>query len=255
MAHSRLNAYGLLIAGFAVFSGIVQLTCRNPKTEDTPLPVRLPASVGDFVGESLRFCQNDQCLQSFEASRLDHPDICPACGGVLDSISLGEKQLLPADTIIDKRLYRDPSGDAFLVTSVLSGRERRSIHKPQVCLVAQGHTITGQRVMHVRLDSGRTLDVMRLDLRRPVGEATGGTRVHMTYAYWFVSAARETPYHAVRLLQSAWDGVVRNTRTRWAYISIGAPASVSDAGADARMEAIIRAVYPRLSLYTPATIE
>src|SRR5215470_554100 len=44
------------------------------------------------------------------------------------------KRTLPADTSFGRRLYRAPDGFTALLTVVLMGTDRTSLHKPQFCL-------------------------------------------------------------------------------------------------------------------------
>ena len=57
--------------------------------------------------------------------------------------SQAELDLLPKDTTLIKRLYRDAAAnDNAHVSLVLAGQDTRAIHKPEVCLPGQGWTIT-----------------------------------------------------------------------------------------------------------------
>ncbi|HZZ21055.1 MAG TPA: exosortase/archaeosortase family protein, partial [Opitutaceae bacterium] len=60
-------------------------------------------------------------------------------------ISAVEREVLPPDTGYSRKTYvslADPTKQVFL-SIVLSGRDRTSIHRPEVCLVGQGWTIGG----------------------------------------------------------------------------------------------------------------
>jgi hypothetical protein len=149
-------------------------------------------------------------MQSFSGTELTNRMVCPECGGRLDPVSLPEHHLLPADTTIIHRSFTAPDGTVFSVALVIGGHERRSIHKPQVCIVAQGNVINAQKLIKVPLERERNLDVMLLDVNR--------SKIY--FAYWFTDGKHETARHLTRLALTAWDGVVRNKRRRWAYISV-----------------------------------
>ena len=94
------------------------------------------------------------------------------CGSPVGSMTYAEKDLLPADTILLRKQYTKPSGKRLFVTIVLSGKERVSIHRPQICLVGQGNEIAHSEVVPVPLDGRKPLDVMSLDTSSP-SEKTG----------------------------------------------------------------------------------
>jgi hypothetical protein len=179
----------------------------------------LPDTVGSHKGHERLFCQTRSCLASFSAEAVVASNACPTCGGELDSIAFAEKGALPADTTIIRKYYTSPGKPSFFASIVLSASEQKSIHRPQQCLPAQGHSIERNRVIDVPL-AGRDepLQVMLLDLRVASGPRAGSTSA---FAYWFVGTDRETPYHLQRLFWMASDRVLRNTTHHWAYVSIG----------------------------------
>ncbi|TDU73405.1 exosortase [Prosthecobacter fusiformis] len=138
-----------------------------------------------------------------------------------------EKKLLPADTQIVKMRYRTlsspPLRDVANVTLVLSGAERRSIHRPEVCLDGQGWTLLNSRVVPVKISPGHILEVKDLLIER-VWVAPDGTRkpLRAHYVYWFVGTDVTTPHNATRVWLSSWDNIMRNVNHRWAYPSVSA---------------------------------
>lgn len=138
-----------------------------------------------------------------------------------------EKKLLPADTQIVKMRYATPrppeERDRVDVTLVLAGAERRSIHRPEVCLDGQGWTILEQRVVPVELPGGRVLEVKDLLIEREWLDDSGGRRVlRAHYVYWFVGSDVSTPNNWTRVWLSSWDNVLRHVNHRWAYPSLTA---------------------------------
>lgn len=138
-----------------------------------------------------------------------------------------EKTLLPADTHIVKMRYATPrepqERDRVDVTLVLAGAERRSIHRPEVCLDGQGWTILEQQVVPVELPSGRVLEVKDLLIEREWLDDAGGRRMlRAHYVYWFVGADVSTPHNWTRVWLSSWDNVLRHVNHRWAYPSLTA---------------------------------
>jgi hypothetical protein len=139
-------------------------------------------------------------------------------------VSPSELAMLPKDTGFAKKVYQDLAGDSLTAQIVLSGGEKRSIHRPEVCLPGQGWTIQSGEVMPVTLANGRVLEVMKLTLTRQVEIAPGERRTMKSYfLYWFVGKNTATPYHWARLAKTNWDMVVKKLQHRWAYVIVSAP--------------------------------
>lgn len=165
------------------------------------------------------------------------PDIVPEAGvimnlptlvgewwGTEEPVSPSELAMLPGDTQFAKKAYQDLRGDTLTAQVVLSGGEKRSIHRPEICLPAQGWTIRSGEVVPVTLANGRTLDVMKLTLTRQFEIAPGERRTLKSYfLYWFVGKDTTTPYHWVRLAKTNWDMVTKKLQHRWAYVIVSAP--------------------------------
>jgi hypothetical protein len=242
MAAARCKA-GLIVLGLlAAASGFLQLTAPPALEEAAAAWLVLPDTVNDCAGSAVRFCQNEACGRRVVGGSAD--ERCAACGGPLGDLAPAETKLLPAGTRILRRLYAPPGGLPFTVTVVFGDRERRSIHRPQVCLVGQGYAITDERVLGVPLPGRAPLPVTLLNVtrRRPADDA-GAASEQTATAYWFVnSKGQETPRHFTRLWWTAWDGVVRNERPRWAYVM----AADAARGTSDRLLRFIAALYPHL---------
>ena len=138
-----------------------------------------------------------------------------------------EQELLPADTEIVKMRYHTSQPpekrDIAQVTLVLSGAERRSIHRPEVCLDGQGWTLLESHILPVEISPGRVLEVKDLLIER-VWVSNDGSRkpVRAHYVYWFVGSDVTTPSNETRVWLSSWDNIVRNVNHRWAYPSVSA---------------------------------
>jgi hypothetical protein len=165
------------------------------------------------------------------------PNIAPEAGVVMglptllgeywgtnEPVSPSELALLPADTEFEKKIYQDLSGNSLTAQIVLSGGEKRSIHRPEVCLPGQGWSIQSGEVVPITLANGRTLDVMKLTLIREIEIAPGERKNLKSYFfYWFVGKNTATPYHWMRLAKTNWDMVTKKLQHRWAYIIVSAP--------------------------------
>jgi hypothetical protein len=162
--------------------------------------------------------------------------------------------MLPADTSFGQRTYRADDGFQCLVNVVLMGSSRASIHKPQICLTAQGWNINDElsRVDRVHLDRPVPYDLplMHLIASGHVTTTDGQKLAAQgVYLYWFVDADRLTASHAQRMLWSARDVVTTGVLDRWAYVSLFSvcPAGQENATFD-RMKKLVAAAVPDFQL-------
>jgi hypothetical protein len=152
------------------------------------------------------------------------PDILLGMEGTPVPVSEGEKTILPKDTEMAKKQYQSVSGRFLSAQIVLSGGEKRSIHRPEICLPAQGWTLESGKVVPVKLSNGKELEVMRLMARRPIVLKDGSkTEIENVFYYWFVGKNVTTPYHLKRILLTNLDMVLHNVNHRWAYVVVSAP--------------------------------
>ena len=184
-----------------------------------------PAEVCGYPARWPVFCQNDQCLYHeiedegvVVDAEYSATHKCPKCGGELDFISLGEHTILPKDTRFIRRIYTDGRDHTYTVTMIINGEQRRSIHRPEMCIPAQGFSMDKIESVSANTPDGDRLD-MRIILLRP-----RNSRDAFGYeAYWFVSEDHATDSHLVRILTSVADRALRNRVTRWAMVTIHAP--------------------------------
>ncbi|TFH14268.1 MAG: exosortase-associated EpsI family protein [Lentisphaerales bacterium] len=244
METGRQRRLILVIALLAAMCAFSALQPGIRQADELGVLLRLPDILGEYSGDDLLYCQDEQCLHAFTARQTGGADACPDCGGPLFPISLAESVVLPPDTTIVKKLYTDQAENQFLVTIVVGGAHQKSIHRPQQCLPAQGYTIQGSRVLDVPLEGRPPLKVMLLDLHR---SGAG----HTSYAYWFVGIGRETYSHLYRLWWMAVDRTFFNVMQRWAYVAVA-----TDCGTDPHkdIERLVRCIgelYPQIVPTSP----
>lgn len=122
-----------------------------------------------------------------------------------------EKNVLPPDTRIERRTYRDRWGSVYVVSLVVSGSSKSSIHRPELCLPGQGFQML---FPHNLKAGGQSWRVLRLE--RGVGPAIG-------FAYSFSNQdGYVTPSHTGRILRDIWDRSVNNKIDRWAMMTVNA---------------------------------
>jgi Protein of unknown function (DUF3485) len=118
--------------------------------------------------------------------------------------------------------YRIP--DILDLSIVLSGSDlNTSIHRPERCMPAQGHVITGSQPVVFTSPDGREFKAKRLRSVKRVkdpasGEVTGEYNC-VTY-YFFVGHERITNDHFERTLIDMKDRLVKGLDQRWAYFSV-----------------------------------
>jgi EpsI family protein len=152
---------------------------------------------------------------------MDLPESIGGFSGKIIPATPGEIATLPSDTQIVRREYLNPAGDRIMASIVLSGGEKRSIHRPEVCLPAQGWSMRGGKVEQVPLADGRDLKVMDLSLTRDVEIGPGDRRkLYADYFYWFVGNGVTTPHHWNRVFLTSFDRITKNINHRWAYVIV-----------------------------------
>ena len=185
-----------------------------PAEEPADFIVAVLPPLRDYSPKYPWFCQNEHCAKVEETdSPFDKPEACSACGSPMASASIGELTVLPSDTGFRKCHYYDALGDVYRVTVVINGKSRQSIHRPEVCLPAQGFSMENGHVVEFRLDNGSTLPMRCVDLRRR--DSVSSRR--MGQGYFFVSGHSS---HLSRMLISIRDRAFRNRITRWAMVTL-----------------------------------
>lgn len=181
------------------------------------------------------------------------PADLPGCRSEALSQAESVTNMLPQDTSYGQRLYTAADGFQTVANVVLMGSSRASIHKPQICLTAQGWTINDavSRVDSVQVDKPFPYDlpVMRLIASQTL-EMNGQQETKAgVYVYWFVDANRYTPLHAERLLWMARDVLFTGELDRWAYVSFfSACAPGQEDATFERMKKLIAASVPEFQL-------
>jgi EpsI family protein len=204
----------------------------------------LPRNVGDLAGDGLFFCHNDQCMMTFEESKLlnakrgaDGKYICPSCGQPLYEISLGEQMDLPKDTRIVKRVYRAPDGLTYSVSVVIGGRQRNSIHRAELCLPAQGFAMQGAGTIQLHVLPGQP----PFSARRIRAQHTGGQVINLIY--WFESGSHRCSSHAERILTDVWDRSIHNRINRWVMIAVNVSTDMKTPESVERLESFLSKFY------------
>ena len=130
-------------------------------------------------------------------------------------VSEAERHVLPDDTLFDKRRYTDEAGDWFQVSVVVGGRSKSSIHRPELCLPAQGFQMTAPRTATVGDVDWHFVTLVSRAVR-PNG-----------FAYTFFNqAGYHTSSHLKRIFRDVWDRSVLGRIDRWVMVTVSS--SVAD---------------------------
>ena len=149
-----------------------------------------------------------------------NPVLCEAPTGRLGEIpgfsseiqppSEGELHVLPSDTIIDKRLYTAADGSWYLVSLIIGGSSKSSIHRPEMCLPMQGFQMTDPR----NLDVGG-VDWRCVTIQRKLSS--------LGFAYTFFNQEGfRTSSHLRRIFRDVWDRSMLHRIDRWAMVTVNA---------------------------------
>lgn len=246
MSGKFIRAYALTLCVLAF--AIIPLRHAGIVFQDPTPCVRmnLPEHVGFWRGKGIRFCANTSCQKKYSFPPSSPPERCSVCGSALSDMAQAERDLLPADTELRRMEYEAPDGTTLAVTIVLSGRERSSIHRPEVCLNGDGSEIIASEVIKVPLENRAQLDVRMLTRR--LGHGSGIT--YAFFAYWFMSNGRETSSHYQRMYWMAIDRIFRGVNRRWAYISLSGHLTGNVEADRQLLRRFVQDLYPQVRMKT-----
>jgi hypothetical protein len=161
-------------------------------------------------------------------------------------VSAVEREVLPADTGYSRKNYvslRDKRQQVFL-SIVLSGRDRTSIHRPELCLVGQGWTIRGRSTHEFAVGGGR-FPATVLHIEREVTNARGEVaKLPALLVYWFVGADRIVATHWERVFYTSLDRVRHLQAHRWAYVLMQTHALDGNEAALKRLDEVLAGTLP-----------
>jgi hypothetical protein len=138
--------------------------------------------------------------------------------GFDSDITESERVILPKDTEFAKKRYNGFDLPEITTEIVLSGAQRQSIHRPQVCLVGQGWTIQKEETIPITLADGRVQKVRKLTLVR----TQDSVQIVGYFIYWFIGKDKTTDDHLERIFLTSWDRIVHRVNHRWAYVIVDA---------------------------------
>ena len=163
------------------------------------------------------------------------PEDIPGLASERGEMGVMEKKWLPEDTTFLKMTYRETglpenvaNYRALNATLIVAGSDSRSLHRPAVCLTAQGWSINKAEV--VRLETaGGPLEVMDYHLSTHIRESDGSPKLdeegnkiiqRAHYIYWWAGPDASTPHDETKVWMSVWNSILKGENERWAYPAI-----------------------------------
>ena len=173
-------------------------------------------------------------------------------------ISTNVVNFLPPDTTYGSRHYWTSDGFAATLNVVLMGTDRTSIHKPQICLKAQGWNFPPAETVAIPMKrpTPHTLTAKRIltDDRQFKTQDRRVETVRGIYVYWFVADNLLSENHVKMMWWMSRDLIRTGVLDRFAYISyfsICRPGQ-EEATFD-RMKELIAATVPEFQVTTGTT--
>jgi hypothetical protein len=168
----------------------------------------------------------------------------------IDDVTLAT---LPKDTSFGMRRYKSPDGFMIDLRVVLMGRDRTSMHKPQICLVGAGWHLNDLASSETKVRVAKPYDY-DLPVVKLVGTSLDAQNQAWSgiYVYWYV--ADDALSASTSGFQRMWLMAAKLLRTgvlqRWAYVSCltTCPPGKEEAAFE-RVKQFIAAAAPEFQLY------
>jgi uncharacterized protein DUF3485 len=146
----------------------------------------------------------------------------------------------------------------FILSIVLSGKDRTSIHPPEMCLRGQGWQPQTSEVVTVRVTEPKpyVLDVMKLESYAAGNpKMAGGSPQKLLYLYWFVGSDVLTPYKNTMTFRESWDRIAYGKSHRWAYVALYAVVPPGEEAATLRlMRIFLESAVPQFQSFVPGNL-
>lgn len=233
---------GMLAGLSAVLIAVSVKTAHLPPVTyetDSFMAKTLPATVLAYTAHTPFFCQNANCIFSTDSEPADK--ICPRCGAEMGVSNPAEAKILPSDTLLQKAIYRASGEPAFSISTVMSGKSRLSIHRPEMCLPGQGYVLTPARVLRIDLGNGRTLKVNAMRAERAGSPPVG-------FVYWFFNSRGEVATHWERIFTDVWWRTVNNQINRWCMVTVRSDMTFETEAEIEKLQIFLREWYPQVCL-------
>ncbi|MGZ8901183.1 MAG: exosortase-associated EpsI family protein, partial [Limisphaerales bacterium] len=140
----------------------------------------------------------------------------------VEYVSTIEQAMLPPDTVYGRRVYTAEDRFQALISVVVMGTDRTSIHKPQYCLTGQGQEIIGSELITIPITKPEPYELKAMKLTTRSQQRDGqGNMVPLSgvFIYWFVADGKLTPHHGERMWMMGKELLTTGLLQRWAYVA------------------------------------
>lgn len=172
--------------------------------------------------------QTDASLTLAEPGvRLELPLQMEGFQGQQMEMTAQEANILDEGVQLARTFYTSTKGRRVLVTVIVGGPGKRTLHRPEVCLPGQGWTIASSNVLPLKFADEQVTEATLLRLFREV-EVEPGKRVRMRglNLYWYVGSDGSTrPDYYGHISKGYVDAIFRNLNHRWSMVSVFVPVS------------------------------
>ncbi len=211
----------MVATGEGVSKVFDSLAERSPRkdTSDTPVhhssPIThrsllVPVLACVLIVPAMMYQASTPEVTVAEAPEVSLGEIAGFSSEVLEP-SEAELNVLPKDTVIMKRRYEAANGEWMVVSLVVGGKSKSSIHRPELCLPAQGFAMVNPRTRSVGGREWRCIDLSSRD--SPV----------FGFAYTFFNQEGfSTASHVSRIFRDILDRSVLNRIDRWVMVTVHA---------------------------------
>lgn len=246
----------------AVTVGLCSFFPNAATNPESGLVIWLPPTFQNLEGKREEMSEDEVLWLPKDTTQLKMVYSDPAVARQLAEVTeelARQNELVPEDQNLDylERL-RNAQGNlrthqmlsSLSATLILAGSDPRSLHRPEVCMPAQGWQITKREVVSIETTGG-PLEVMDLHLLRYWQKANGeffldekgekiSQRAH--YVYWLVGRDESTPYYWEMKLRGVLNNMFKNVNDRWGYPSVMVWVDENKPGDEGEIEARTRIV-------------
>lgn len=185
------------------------------------------------------------CLTTSTSLVLAQPGVCLRLPAVLDAyagkamdMSAEERNVLDEGVELVRTFYTSPQGRRILVTLIVGGPGKRTLHRPEVCLPGQGWSIGSSEVMPLEFADGSKAEATVLRLFRDAGTEGGpSVRVRALNVYWYIGSDGVTrPDYYGHISKGYQDALFKGINHRWSMLSVFVPVSEQPIGSGHALE-------------------
>lgn len=153
-------------------------------------------------------------------------------------MSAEERNVLDEGVELARTFYVSTAGRRILVTLIVGGPGKRTLHRPEVCLPGQGWSIGASEVVPLTFADGGEADATVLHLFRDTAPESGPRlRVRALNLYWYIGSDGSTrPDYYGHISKGYQDALFKGINHRWSMVSLFVPVSELPVGTDSELE-------------------